>query len=97
MEVPTGMPERERLARELQEGTSKLEELRKDLEWRERDLEHEREKLKELGARDDEDALKLIGPQLVVVQTQERVLENERKEYDELKVRLEEIARILST
>ena len=87
--------ERESLIKELEAGTRKLEELSKDLEWREADLELERGRLKELAARGDEEMLKLIGAQIVVVETIERVLENERREYEELKAKLEETAKTL--
>ena len=88
--------ERNSLIAELESGTRRLDALRKDLEWREYDVEQEREKLRGLAAREDDEALKLIGPQIVVVEVFERVLGAERREYEELRARLEEIAKRLS-
>jgi len=68
------------LAARAAELTKKHRELLADIEWREKDLEDEHAKLIRLRDDQDPESLILLGPQVVVVETIEKVLENERAE-----------------
>jgi len=68
------------LAARAAELTRKHREILADIEWREKDLEEERAKLIQLRDDQDPESLILLGPQVVVVETIEKILENERAE-----------------
>jgi len=76
------------LAARAAELTRKHRELLADIEWREKDLEDERAKLITLRDDQDPESLILLGPQVVVVETIEKVLENERAELAEVETEM---------
>jgi len=76
------------LAARAAELTKKHRELLADIEWRVKDLEDEREKLFKMRDDQDPESLILLGPQVVVVETIEKVLENERAELAEIEAEM---------